>query len=416
MADRPTAMPASDSVNDTRAARPLQRANPAELPAPSPEALAHGMAVREYLRTLIEAAPADAAHQNRRTISFADFMRGALYAPGLGYYTAGAAKLGQDGDFVTAPELSSFFGATLSNVFRSQTRVGILEVGAGSGKLAADVLDACTQPPPYSILEVSADLRQRQQHRLAGRDVSWCDSLPERIDGIVLANEVLDAVPCEIVRFNNGRHEQAYVACDPADATDATEMSFTWCWKPLAHGALFDAAVARIPEIEGYTTEINLEAEALVSTLTERLSDNAAMCFIDYGFPRRGYYVQDRVSGTLACHYKHRVHFDPLILAGLQDITAHVDFTAIAEAAVEAGAEVICYATQAQFLLSAGMLAQLEAHTFSNEAARIAAFGAVQKLLSPSEMGELFKVLVVGKGGAVQALADLTRVDQSYRL
>ncbi|MEQ1596198.1 MAG: SAM-dependent methyltransferase [Casimicrobium sp.] len=409
-------MPASDSVNNTRAAHPLQHAKPPALPAPSPDAVAHGTAVREYLRALIEAAPADAAHQNIRSISFADFMREALYAPGLGYYTAGATKLGQDGDFVTAPELSSFFGATLSQVFRSQARAGILELGAGSGKLAADVLDACTQPPPYSILEVSADLRHRQQDKLAGRVVSWCDRLPERIDGIVLANEVLDAVPCEIVRFSHGEYQQAYVTCDPADAADAAEASFTWCWKPLAHGALFDAAVARIPEIEGYTTEINLEAEALVSTLTERLGDNAAMCFIDYGFPRRGYYVQDRVSGTLACHYKHRVHFDPLILVGLQDITAHVDFTAIAEAAVEAGAEVICYATQAQFLLAAGILTQLEAHTFSSEAARIAAFGAVQKLLSPSEMGELFKVLVVGNGDAAQLLADLARVDQSYRL
>lgn len=416
MADRPTAMPASDSVNDTRSARPLQRPNPAELPAPSPEALAHGMAVREYLRTLIEAAPADAAHQNRRTISFADFMRGALYAPGLGYYAAGATKLGRDGDFVTAPELSSFFGATLSQVFRSQARAGILELGAGSGKLAADVLDACAEPPMYSILEVSADLRQRQQEKLSGRVVAWCDTLPARIDGIVLANEVLDAVPCEIVRFSNGEYQQAYVACETTDVADTANAPFEWCWKPLGHGALLEAAVARIPTIEGYTTEINLEAEALVSTLTERLGENGAMCFIDYGFPRRGYYVDDRVGGTLACHYKHRVHFDPLILAGLQDITAHVDFTAIAEAAVEAGAEVICYATQAQFLLAAGILTLLEAHAFSGEAARMSAVGAVQKLLSPSEMGELFKVLVVGKGDAAQVLAELARVDQSYRL
>jgi SAM-dependent MidA family methyltransferase len=168
---------------------------------------------------------------------------------------------------------------------------------------AADVLDSGSQRRLAPATTRKA---------FGSRRFAWRDTLPARIDGIVLANEVLDAVPCEIVRFSNGEYQQAYVACETTDAADMANSPFVWCWKPLGRGALFEAAVARIPTIEGYTTEINLEAEALVSTLTERLGENGAMCFIDYGFPRRGYYVEDRVGGTLACHYKHRVHFDPL--------------------------------------------------------------------------------------------------------
>ena len=218
---------------------------------------------------------------------------------------------------------------------------------------------------------------------------------------------MLDAVPCEIVRFRNEHYEQARVC--------TVNGAFEWAWQPLLTGSLLDAAKHRIPPIEGYTSEINLEAEALVATLAERLTDGA-LCFIDYGFPQREFYVGDRSSGTLACHYQHRVHFDPLRLAGLQDVTAHVDFTAMAEAAVDAGARVICYATQAQFLLRTGLLNRFENTAFSSEVERIKALGAIQKLLSPTEMGELFKVLIVGKGRAIDALAHLADIDQSYRL
>ena len=186
-------------------------------------------------------------------------------------------------------------------------------------------------------------------------------------------------------------------------------------WQPLLTGSLLNAAKHRIPPIDGYTSEINLEAEALVATLAERLT-NGALCFIDYGFPRREYYVPDRSAGTLACHYQHRVHFDPLILAGLQDVTAHVDFTSIAEAAVDEGASVICFASQAQFLLRAGLLQRFENTVFTSDVERVKALGAIQKLLSPTEMGELFKVLIVGKGQAIDALANLADIDQSYRL
>ena len=358
-------------------------------------------------------------------------MRAALYAPGLGYYTAGATKLGIGGDFVTAPEMSPFFGAALADAFVAMGATKVLELGAGSGKLARDFLLANSSVPSYSILEVSADLRERQQTLLAGQQINWLDALPDQIDGLVIANEVLDAIPCEIVRFHNDHYEQARVvlpllprAPSPEGASvrrgsgegaGGSENHFEWAWQPLLAGPLLDAVKLRIPPIEGYTTEINLEAEALVATLAARLT-HGALCFIDYGFPRREYYLLDRRTGTLACHYQQRVHFDPLILAGLQDITAHVDFTAMAEAAVDVGASVISYSTQTQFLLHAGLLKRIESHEFASETQRATALGAVQKLLSPAEMGELFKVLIVGKGDATEKLAGFIALDQSYRL
>jgi SAM-dependent MidA family methyltransferase len=374
------------------------------LPAPSQEAVQHAAKLAMHLRTLIAES---GGQRGEGSISFADFMRAALYAPGLGYYTAGATKLGIGGDFVTAPELSSLFGAALADAFAPLGANHVLELGAGSGKLARDFLAASAKSPSYAILDVSADLRDRQQALLPDHQVTWLDALPERIEGLVIANEVLDAVPCEIVRFHGRHYEQARVITH-GDA-------FAWAWQPLLDDPLLAAAKLRVPPLEGYTSEINLEAEALVATLAERLSDGA-LCFIDYGFPRREYYLHDRSAGTLACHYQQRVHFDPLVLAGLQDITAHVDFTAVAEAAVDAGASVICYATQAQFLLQAGLLQRFENIEFATEIARTRALGAMQKLLSPTEMGELFKVLIVGKDAAMGQLASLAAIDQSFRL
>ena len=390
------------------------------LPVPSLEAQAHGEKVVAHLCALIGATQKSGS-LDQGSISFADFMRAALYAPGLGYYTAGATKLGLGGDFVTAPEMSPFFGLALVDAFAGLGATKVLELGAGSGKLARDFLASSSGVSSYSILEVSADLRERQQALLAGQTVTWLDALPEQIEGLVMANEVLDAVPCEIVRFHHDHFEQARIRlAQPkgkvgGESAGETEMRFEWAWQPLLTGPLLDAAKLRIPPIEGYTTEVNLEAEALVATLASRLT-HGALCFIDYGFPRREYYLPDRSTGTLACHYQQRVHFEPLLLAGLQDITAHVDFTAIAEAAVDAGASVICYATQAQLLLHAGILARVEACSFHSERERSHALGAIQKLLSPAEMGELFKVLVVAKGDAVASLAPLSQLDRSFRL
>jgi SAM-dependent MidA family methyltransferase len=338
-------------------------------------------------------------------------MRACLYEPNLGYYTAGATKLGSAGDFTTAPELTPLFGATLANAFHDVAVNGVFELGAGSGALAESVLDAAPSVS-YRILEVSADLRERQQANLRDKEVTWLDAMPEKISGLVLLNEVVDAVPCEIVRFNESHYEQARVT--------ASADTFEWRWTPLLDGALLNAAKHRIPPLNGYTSEINLEAEALAATLAARLDSDvpSAICFIDYGFPRREFYMPSRASGTLMCHYQHRAHGDPLVLPGLQDITSHIDFTAVAEACVEANdnASVICYATQAKFLLTSGLLSQLESSSFTAESERIAATGAIQKLVSPSEMGELFKVLIVGNALAAEALEALSVIDECYRL
>jgi SAM-dependent MidA family methyltransferase len=372
------------------------------LPAPDASLRMHGEAVALAIAAKLSASPS-------RCISFADFMRACLYEPNLGYYTAGAAKLGDAGDFTTAPEMTPLFGATLATALASLTEHGVLELGAGSGALATSFIAAANESG-YRILEVSADLRERQQRALAHTRTQWLDAVPEEIAGVVLLNEVLDAVPCEIVRFNDSRYEQAFVN-DDGDG-------FSFRWQPLASGALLDAAKHRIPPIEGYTSEINLEAEALAATLASRLSAThpAAICFIDYGFPRREFYMPSRTRGTLMCHYRHHAHGDPLVLPGLQDITSHIDFTAIAEATVDAGAQVICCATQAKFLLANGLLDRLQATTFARERERIAAHGAIQKLLSPTEMGELFKVLVVGNVAAAVLLEGLVEIDESYRL
>jgi SAM-dependent MidA family methyltransferase len=374
------------------------------LPEPDAYARMHGERVAQAIRSRLMSS-ASAGN------TFADFMRACLYEPSLGYYAAGASKLGETGDFVTAPEISPLFGATLAHAFSPCMKHGVLELGAGTGALASSFLDAAPGTS-YRVLEVSADLRERQQRALKSKDVRWLDTLPEKISGLVLLNEVLDAVPCEIVRFHDGHFEQAHVV--------AKHDAFDWQWTPLLSGALFDAAKKRVPPIQGYTTEINLEAEALAATLVARLDTEtpSAICFIDYGFPRREFFMPSRVTGTLMCHYHHRAHGDPLVLPGLQDITSHIDFTAIAEACIDAngGASVICYSTQAKFLLGNALLRSLDAMRFATDAQRIAATGAVQKLVSPTEMGELFKVLVVGNAVAAEAFPTLAQIDECYRL
>ncbi len=365
----------------------------------------HGEAVAQLIAARIAAS-------SSRSIAFVDFMRACLYEPSLGYYAAGATKLGAGGDFVTAPEISPLFGATLANAFAPIASHGVLELGAGTGALANSFLRA-RPGVDYRILEVSADLRDRQQRALQSHSVTWLDALPSKITGLVLLNEVLDALPCEIVRFTERGYQQAHV--------EVRGDSFAWKWLPLFDGALLDAAKTRIPPIANYTSEINLEAEALAATLAARLERDvpSAICFIDYGFPRREFYMSSRATGSLMCHYQHRAHSDPLVLTGLQDITSHVDFTAIAEACIDAAsdcASVICYTTQAKLLLANGLLSQLDAAQFTNDAQRIAATSAVQKLVSPAEMGELFKALVVGNSATNDALEALAAVDECYRL
>ena len=353
-------------------------------------------------------------------ISFARYMELALHEPGLGYYAAGATRFGEAGDFITAPEISPLFGATLATpVAEVLARSGddLLELGAGSGRLAADLLaalrDQGTLPARYRILEISPDLAQRQRDTLCARvpelidRVEWIHALPEQFDGLVLANEVLDALPVHVVAWRpDGPHERGVCVL---------EGVLAWSERPLASGPLREAAMAVDVPVP-YVSEISLAVPALVRALAARLR-RGVLLFIDYGFGRREYYHPQRSAGTLMCHYRHRAHADPFFLPGLQDVTAHVEFTAVAEAGIDAGLRLVGYTNQAHFLVNAGLLGQLEQRERQNPpssgGSNLPAVAAVQKLLSPAEMGELFKVIALARGDlpALSGFAggDLTR-------
>jgi SAM-dependent MidA family methyltransferase len=320
---------------------------------------------------------------------------------------AGAAKLGAGGDFVTAPELTPLFGTALATqvaaILAATKKREIVELGGGSGRLAADLLHALAArdalPSRYAILEPSPDLRERQRATLA-RDVpahipivAWIDALPAAIDGAVVANEVLDALPVEIVVRRSDAWLERGVGWDDAQAR------FAWAERP-ATGRLADIAAARFPDRDGYTSEINLRAEALVGDVATRLHGGAAL-IVDYGFPAREYHHPQRDRGTLMCHYRHRAHDDPFAWPGLTDITAHVDFTAMAVAGERAGLEVAGYAAQAPFLLGCGILDALAAVGAPDSLAYIKAAASVQTLLAPTEMGELFKVLALTRSPGI---------------
>jgi SAM-dependent MidA family methyltransferase len=330
-------------------------------------------------------------------ISFAEYMRLALYAPGLGYYAAGSYKLGAAGDFITAPEISPLFGAAVAAQVAEVLRLGggeVLELGPGSGRLAADLLTELarlgTVPERYLLLEPSPDLRARQQAQLArlppelSRRCIWLEALPGSFAGVVLGNEVLDALPVERVKREGGRSWQQGVALTP-------QGDFAWAERPLEQGDLHAATLARLPE-GPYLGEINFQAEALLRSLGAMLARGLVL-FFDYGYPAAEYYHPQRHQGTLSCFYRHHTHEDPFHLPGLQDLTAHVDFTAIALAAAESGLELAGYATQAWFLLNCGILDALANQGQPGTTERLKASNAVNRLLHPAEMGELFKVI-----------------------
>jgi len=374
--------------------------SPFDLPAPGPDARAHAARVAGFLAGRVRAAGG--------WLGFDSFMELALYAPGLGYYSAGAAKLGPEGDFVTAPEVSPLFARCIARaiapVLAAAPDATVLEPGGGTGALAAELLPALARlgvAPRYLMLEVSADLRERQRALLAARApehlgrVGWLEALPERpFHGIVLANEVLDALPVSRFRVAPGGTpvEELGVALD-GDA-------FTWAPRP-ARPALA-AAVARIGADlgsalpAGFVSEASLRLPGWIAALAATL-ESGALLFLDYGGARREVYHAERGAGTLLCHYRHRAHDDPFRFPGLQDITAWVDFTAVADAAVAAGLEVAGYATQAHFLLDAGIEAELAA---VGEAGRLRASQEAQRLLLPGEMGERFKAIALTRGGA----------------
>jgi len=315
-------------------------------------------------------------------ISFARYMELALHEPGLGYYAGGARKFGAGGDFVTAPELGSLFGRTLARQLREFPR--ILEIGAGSGALAETLLKELDCE--YSILETSTELRDRQRKRL-GDKVRFLDTLPERFSGAIVANEVVDAMPVHAVAWRDiGIMERGVSFLDG-----------TLQWKDQqATGGLRDEAEKLEVPIP-YVSEIGLAGSAWMRTLAERLQEGAIF-IVDYGFPRHEYYHPQRSMGTLMCHHRHRSHGDVFFEPGGQDITAHVDFSALAAAAHEAGLEVLGYATQAQFLVNCGITDVLAEANVENALVYAPIAAEAQKLLSPAEMGELFKVLAVGRG------------------
>ncbi len=365
------------------------------LPQPDPLSAAHSRRVARFVHEMIAAGGG--------SISFAEFMHHALYAPGLGYYAAGSRKFGANGDFVTAPEVSALFGRVLARQCAEVLAGGgdILEYGAGSGKLAADLLTALgklgTLPRRYDIFEVSADLRQRQQRYLEREIpdllplVHWLDEPPEAVRGVIVANEVLDAMPVERFRRTAGGVEQLRVASDG----DAFALVST-----AAPPRLVDA-VQQIEQDLGhaladdYVSEVSLALPQWIAALA--LEEGVAFLF-DYGVSRREYYAAQRNTGWLRCHFRHRAHDDALILPGIQDITAWVDFTRVAESAVDAGFEIAGFTPQSHFLAGGGLDAELEQLEAMSAAARLELSSEVKTLTLPGEMGERFKCMALRRG------------------
>lgn len=361
-----------------------------ELPAPSAEALAHSARLCAQIAREIVAAGG--------SIGFERYMELALYAPGLGYYSAGARKVGAAGDFITAPELSPLFSQCMARQCRDVLTAlgggGVLELGAGSGIMAADVLAELVRldclPGRYLILEVSADLRERQRETLQQRvpelvsRVEWLDTLPTSFHGVVLANEVLDALP--VSRF---RHESRGWT-----EYTVTVQAETFVWDTRPASTELAATLAQLeselasPLVPGYRSEICPRLPAFMASLADSL-ERGALLFADYGYPRAAYYHAERSMGTLMCHYRQRAHDDPFLYPGLQDITAHVDFTAVAEAGTVHDLELAGYTTQAHFLLALGIADQAR----DLESAR-----QIKLLTLPEEMGERFKIIGFTKG------------------
>jgi len=408
------------------------------LPAPDPAALEYSEKTVALISREIESAGG--------WIPFSRFMELALYAPGLGYYSAGMHKFGAAGDFVTAPEISALFGRTLARQAAQVlelTAGNILEIGPGSGRLAFDLLSELEQsgqlPERYFLLEVSADLRQRQQRLLArfAPRVEWLDRLPVSFSGLIVGNEVLDAMPVDLIAWGEDSLFERGVSLEAGQ--------FSWSERTLTAGELFDIAASlageRHPlpftpspqpsptrgegakekiggfdlgEGKKYVSEISLAARGFVATLAGVL-EKGAILMLDYGFGQSEYYHPQRSSGTLMCHYRHYAHDDPFYLPGLQDITSHVDFSAIAETGIRHGLNLLGYTSQAHFLLNSGITDLLARASPEQASAYLPLAAQAQKLLSPAEMGELFKVITLGKGVDIPLLG-FARGDKSHML
>ena len=370
-----------------------------EMPALTPEEAAHSARLAGQVRAEIARAGG--------WISFARYMELALYEPGLGYYSAGARKFGPAGDFVTAPEVAPVFSRCLAvqcaEVLRALGGGDVLEFGAGSGAMAAAMLAEFERlgclPARYRILDVSADLRERQRAtlerevpRLVER-VDWLDRLPEAFVGVAVANEVLDAMPVE--RFAMRRGE--------VNALGVTEHLGHFDWSEVRASPALREQVRRIAEQvgepwpEGYTSEVNSGLAPWLASIAAGLA-RGVILLVDYGLPRRAYYAPERSAGTLLCHFRHRFHDDPFDRIGLQDITAWVDFTAVAEAAVAAGLEVAGYTTQAHFLIGSGIGGFVANVDGLDVVQRVNLSRQAMVLTLPGEMGERFKAMALAKG------------------
>ena len=390
----------------------MSRPVDSSIPEPDADARAHSDRLRAEIALAIDAADG--------FLPFDRYMQMVLYAPGLGYYVAGARKFGSAGDFVTAPELTPLFGRTLAaqvdSILDATQRREIVELGAGSGKLASDLLSALAamgKPAGhYFIIEVSAELRERQRatiERLAPSElahVEWTTQLPARIEGAIVMNEVLDAVPVHLIARHGGAWLERGVSLE--------DGRLAWAERPLRDARLMALAANRFPAAGDYASELNPAAEALVEHVGRRLA-TGALLVVDYGFTRAEYYLPERNNGTLMGHYRHRAHDDPFLWPGLSDLTAHVDFTAIAEAGERAGLAVAGFTAQASFLLACGLLDRLRETGAPESLAYLRETSTVQTLTSIRGMGELFKVLALVRGEGID-WKGFALSDRSHRL
>ena len=384
----------------------------ASLPKPDQLSAEHSKKVAHHIRSKIRKAGGQ--------ISFAKFMHEALYSKGLGYYNAGLIKFGRDGDFITAPEVSTIFGRVLAKqcieVLDQIENGGILEFGAGSGKLAVDILSVLDEknslPRTYNIFEISPDLVERQKNKLKNDvphmldRVNWLSEIPSNFEGVVIANEVLDALPVErFIKRKSGIY-QLFVSLKGDTFVWAEEKASD---KLLKEVTFIEDEIGKSFPI-GYQSEINFAARSWVDYLGTFIKYGVVFLF-DYGVSRREYYAIDRNDGWIRCHYRHYAHNNPLILPGIQDLTSWIDFSAIAHSAYEAGLNIMGYQNQSQFFLGGGL---------ENEILRIANFPIDEKikllneikiLTLPNEMGENFKFMALGQGN----INSLTTFDYADR-
>ena len=363
------------------------------LPFPDTQAEQASLALQALIANEIQ------SHDN--WMSFNDYMQLALFAPQLGYYTGGSHKIGSAGDFVTAPSLTPLFGLTLARQIEPvlrQSAGNVYEFGAGTGELAVSLL-AGLQPDAlqhYYIMDVSPELKQRQLALIREKTpqhadkVVFLDSLPDAFDGVIIGNEVLDAMASEVMRWTENGIEQMGVSI--------VDDQFAWTQRPVSDERILAEALRIQPDKQPYTSELHLNQTAFIATLAQKLT-RGAIIMIDYGFDEAQYYHPQRSMGTLIGHYRHHVVDDPFFWPGLMDLTCHVNFTAMAQAAVDNGLDLIGYTSQAHFLFNLGITEVLLAeHPDVNSKAYLQAASAMQKLVAPHEMGELFKVIAMGKG------------------